>query len=97
MSVKPSVISQEAVVEQVKLLQAQKADLEVQLDQLQIKLKNIEASIAENDDLRSKNKTMLEQCFSQFDEEWKRRAEYFPDIRLNVLNAASTLVAPPKK
>ncbi len=97
MSVKPTLISQDAVVEQVKLLQTQKEEMETQLDQLEIKLKHIEASIAENDSLKTKNKQLLEQSVALFQEEWKRCADYFPEIRLKVLSSSADLVAPPKK
>jgi ABC-type branched-subunit amino acid transport system ATPase component len=96
MSIKPPLIDQEAVVEQVKLLKIQKSQMEVELEQLENKLRSIEASLAENDRLRTRNQTLLDQVMTNFDEEWKRRAEFFPDLHRRVLEAAASLVAPPK-
>jgi len=31
------------------------------------------------------------------DEEWSRRGEFYPDIRLEILTASAALNAPPKK
>ena len=97
MSIKAEVIPQDTVVNQVKEMQIQKDALEIQADVLSRKLEQIKASLAENEDLRNKNKDLLDQVLKQFDEEWSRRAEYFPDVRLSVLTASAALNAPPKK
>jgi len=97
MSIKPSLVTQEAVVEQVKLLQTQKDELEVQLDQLEIRLRGIEASLAENEQLRTRNQELLTQVLQNFEDEWTRRAEFFPDLNRRILESAATLVAAPKK
>ena len=99
MTIKPLAIEQDAIVDQVKELSSEKNNLEVQIEVLERKLENIKASIAENEDLKTKNKILQEQVLKQFEEEWKRRAEYYPDIHLAILMKAAALNAapPPKK
>jgi len=97
MNIKAEIIVQETVVNQVKDLQTQKDGLEVQSGVLERKLEQIKASLAENEELRNKNKSLLEEVLKLFDEEALRKAEYYPDIRLAVLTASAALNAPPKK
>lgn len=97
MSTQAVLITQEAVVDQVKLLETQKAEMEVELEQLENKLRSIEASLAENEQLRTKNQEMLNQTLQNFEEEWNRRPSHFPDIFLKTLESAAALVAAPKK
>jgi septal ring factor EnvC (AmiA/AmiB activator) len=97
MSIKAEVVSLETIATQTKELQAQKASLETKVDVLDRKIENIKASLAENEDLKKKNQELLEQVLKLFDEEWSRRAEYYPDIRLSILTSSAALNAPPKK
>jgi hypothetical protein len=96
-NIKAEVVPQDTVVNQVKELQTQKSGLDTQAEVLERKLEQIKASLAENDDLRTKNKELLDQVLKQFEEESLRKAEYYPDIRLAVLTASAALNAPPKK
>ncbi len=97
MNIKAEIIPQDTVVNQVKELLVQKDELDIQSDVLSRKLDQIKASLAENEDLRNKNKALLEQVLKQFEEEALRKAEFYPDIRLGVLTASAALNAPPKK
>ena len=99
MTIKPLAIPQETIVDQVKALSTEKSALEVQIEVLERKLEGIKARIAENEDLKTKNKDLQEQVLKQFEEEWKRRAEYYPDLHLAILTKAAALNAapPPKK
>ena len=97
MSIKSEVTPQETVVDQVKTLLQQKSELEVQVDVLERKLEAIKASLAENEDFKNKNKELLDQMMKLNDEEWNRRAHFFPDIRLEILTSSAALNAPPKK
>ena len=97
MSLKAVLITQEAVVDQVKQLETQKAEMEVEFEQLENKLRNIEASLAENEQLRVKNQELLNQTLQNSEEEWNRQSTHFPDIYRKVLESAAALVATPKK
>jgi hypothetical protein len=97
MTTKPVLITEEMVAEQAKLLATQKAELEITLDQLEIRLRSIEASLAENENLRNKNQEFLTRVLQNFEDEWNRRSDYFPDIHLRMLESTAALVAPPKK
>ena len=97
MSVKAILITQESVVDQVKQLETQKREMELELEQLGNKLRSIEASLAENEQLRTKNQDLLNQTLQNFEEEWNRRSSHFPDIHRKILESAATLVATPKK
>jgi len=96
-TIKADIIPQDTVVDQVKTLSKQKSELEVQLDVLERKLDALKASLAENDDFRARNKELMEQMMKLFGEEWSRRAQFYPDIRLEILTASAALNAPPKK
>jgi len=97
MSIKADITPQETVVDQVKTLLQQKSELDIQVDVLERKLEAIKASLAENEDFKTKNKELLETMMKLFDEEWNRRGEFYPDIRLEILTASAALNAPPKK
>ena len=97
MSMKAVLITQEAVVDQVKQLETQKSEMEVELEVLENRLRGIEASLAENEQLRNKNLDLLNQTLQNFEEEWNRRTSHFPDIHRRILESAAALVATPKK
>jgi hypothetical protein len=97
LNIKAEIIPQDTIVNQVKELLVQKDGLDIQEDVLSRKLEQIKASLAENEDLRNKNKELLEQVLKQFSEEEQRKAEFHPDIRLAVLTVSAALNAPPKK
>ena len=97
MSLKPPIITQDQLVEQVLHMGQQKQQLENTLALLQNKLKMIEHSLGENDQLKEKIKDLMAQSFGLFQEEWKRRTEFYPEIRLKVLEKNLALIAPPKK
>ncbi|NDG85915.1 MAG: hypothetical protein EBX52_12880 [Proteobacteria bacterium] len=97
MNIKAEIIPQDTVVDQVKTLSKQKEELEVQVDVLERKLEAIQASLAENDDFRNRNKELLVQVLKLSEDEWGRRAQLYPDIRLEILTSSAALNAPPKK
>lgn len=98
MSVVAPILPQDKVIEQVKGLHQQKTQLETHLRQIEEKLHLIEASLKENDQLKSRVHDLLKTSFHHFEEEWKRRSEYYPDLHLNLLTKIAELyAAPPKK
>ncbi len=97
MSIKAEIVPQDTVIEQVKTLSLQNNGLETETEVMERKLEAIKASLAENESLKKTNQELLEQVLRLFDEEWMRRAEFFPDIRLEILTSSAALNAPPKK
>jgi len=95
MSLKPQVIPQTQLVDQVQQMDQQKRQLENSLDLLQNRLKMIESSLGENDRLRSQVTELADQSLGFFQEEWKRRTEFYPEIRLKELEKLLALIAPP--
>lgn len=94
---KAPIIQQDTVVEQVKEMTAQKKQLEIQVDILTARLKMIESSLSENDILKKKCAELLAESLKLQREEWKRRATYYPDIRLQLLSKALEVIAPPQQ
>ncbi len=97
MNIKAEVIPQDSVIEQVKTLSLQNNTLETETEVLERKLEAIKASLAENETLKKTNEELLAETLRLFDEEWTRRADFFPDIRLEILTSSAALNAPPKK
>jgi|GEM_PF-2515763 len=95
MSLKPQIIPQTHLVDQVQQMDQQKRQLENALDLLQNRLKMIESSLGENDRLRSQVQELADQSLGHFQEEWKRRTEFYPEIRLKELEKLLALIAPP--
>jgi len=95
MSVKPDVVPQATVVEQVKGLSEQRYKLTIQAEQLEHRLKLIEGSLSENDQLSERVNALLAESLGLFEEEWKRRATFYPDLWLGTLEQALMVIAPP--
>ena len=96
MSMRPEMITTEQVAEQIQALQQQKTHLDDQVKQLDHKIKLIENSIRENDVLKKKIHEQLAISYTHFQTEWKRKTEYFPEIRLNFLQRTLELLSPKK-
>ena len=61
---------------------------------------DIDTIIKENEILKKQAHELMTASMSQFELEWKRKGEYFPDIRLNILQKTVDLLAnapPPAK
>jgi hypothetical protein len=91
MNFKIDVVPQEQVAEQVKGLTEQRDKLLLQIEQLERKHQLIEASLAENGVLTERVKALLAESAALFEEEWKRKSTYYPDIWLAVLEKAAAL------
>lgn len=94
MSLKPPIITQDQLMEQVQHMDQQKQQLESSLSLLRHKLELIEKSVGENDHLRAKVQELMNLSYQNFEAEWKRRTEYYPEIRLKILEKAIDLLAP---
>ena len=97
MSLKPDIVAQALVIDQVKGLIEQKYKIEVQIGQMEKRLKLIESSLAENDTLTERMHALLAESLSLFEDEWSRRSEYYPDIWLASMEQALITIQPPKK
>jgi hypothetical protein len=93
MSLKPPPLPTEQVAEQAHALQQQQAQLEQQRDVLENRLQSIESSLGENENLRKQVEVLMAESLSHSQEEWKRKSEYYPDIRLQILQKALELLA----
>jgi hypothetical protein len=97
MSTQPDTIPQEQVIEQVKLLTEQKQKLSNHIEQLELKGEQLEASLSENGNLAERVKALSNESLALFDEEWKRRTAFYPDIHVASLEQTLLIVQPPKK
>ena len=98
MTLKPNVITQEQVVEQMLALVPQKQALDSTLAQLEKRIHLIENSLKENDQPRTQVKELIHISLEHFNVEWKRKSDFFPEIRLAILQKTLELAAPaPKK
>jgi hypothetical protein len=97
MSLKPDVVPQPVVIEQVKVLVEQRYRLTVEAEQLQNRLKQIEIANAENGVLADRVKALLSESLGLFEEEWRHRCEFYPDLWLGALEQALVVVQPPAK
>ncbi len=97
MSIAAPILAQDKVIEQVKGLQVQKAQLDIQVTQLEEKLKQIETSLAENEKLKVKVQELQQTSLNLFEEESKRRPEYYPDLYLKSIEKIASLYAEPEK
>ena len=91
------VLPQDKVIEQVKGLSQQRNQLKSQLAQLEAKLQSIESSLGENDQLKAKVHELLTASYKNYEEEWKRHFEYFPEIHLRAVNDMVAILKPKKK
>ena len=94
MTLKPEIVSQTLVIEQVKELTDQRYKLNVQIEQLENRLKLIEASIAENGELAGRVNALLAESLGLFEEEWRNRSALFPDLWLSTLEQSLLFANP---
>lgn len=95
--IKPPIITATEVAEQTKNLLRTEREMQLTVRQLENRLVAIERSLAENETLRKAVKAMREESFSQFQIEWRKRKELYPDIRYGVISKTVELLTPPKK
>ena len=97
MTFKPEIVPQTQVVEEIRGLTDQREKLRVQAEQLEHKLKLVEASLAENDHLAVRVKELMAESLALFEDEQKRKSEYYPDLWLSAMEQALIAVVPPPK
>jgi hypothetical protein len=97
MSMKPPVITTVQVSEQTNNLMKTERDMQLTVRQLETRLAAIERSLAENETLRNVVRKQREDSFGQFQLEWRKRKDLFPDIRFAIITKTVELLTPPKK
>ena len=98
MSFKPKVIVTEEVVTLIPPLYARKDELTIARDQIANRLATIEMDIKETEVLEAKTKEQVSESVNLFMEEWKKSKEYYPEVRLGVLQKALEFITvDPKK
>ncbi len=91
---KPDVLTAQQVLDQAHELQKQKEILTLTLDQIHYRLKVIESSLIENDQLKKQVKVQLDESLELFDLEWKRKSEFYPDLHIIILQNAVDQLTP---
>jgi len=98
MSFKPKVIVTEEVITLLPPLYAKKDELTIARDQIAERLATIEMVIKENEVLEAKTKELVAESVNLFIEEMKKNIEYYPEVRLGVLQKSLEFITPdPKK
>lgn len=98
MSFKPKIIVSEEVITLLPPLYAKKDELTIARDQISERLATIEMVIKENEVLEAKTKEQVSESVNIFLEEWKKSKEYYPEVRLGVLQKALEFITvDPKK
>lgn len=84
MSVKPNILVTEEVAQQVKALQARKAEVTAKRDEAALRLKTIEQIMQESVMLINKTKEQVTESVDLFLEEWTKIKELYPEVRLEI-------------
>ena len=93
---KPEPLTLEQITAQVLAYRTQKEQNTQSLKQLNAQLAKIQGAIKENEEIRSKLNQLMSESYSHFAEEWKRKSEFYPEIRLQMLLKAVEALTPKK-
>jgi len=94
MSIKPPVILTEQLAGLVQGLLLKKDELTLTRDEIAARLATIEQVISENAALAQKTKEQVAESVDLFLEEWKKVKEYYPEVRLGILQRTLEMVTP---
>lgn len=83
--------------EQIRDLQTLKANLQLEIDGIEGKIKSIESAFSENNHLRGAVAELIETFKKLNTDVWSKKSEFFPDIYLNMLLRLNEKFNPPKK
>ena len=97
MSSKPTMITQDQVAELLEAMKPQRDQLASAVEQLEHRVHQIENSLKENEQLKAQVKELIHLSTTHFYTEWKRKSDFFPEIRFSILQKTVDLVAAPKK
>ncbi len=85
---KPAVLSLEDLEALKPGLIEQRDEMTAKVTHLATQLNKIQSSIKENLVLTHKTQQYFSESYALFLEEWSRRSEYFPDLRVQILQKA---------
>ena len=94
---KQPILSFEQIEDLRQNLLQQKDQVLITVGQLQGYLDKVQTAIRENDQLRVKSTQLMSESYTLFLEEWKRKSEYFPDLRYQIILKAAESVEPRKR
>ena len=97
MSLMPKITLTEELTVQIQALQIKKSELILARDEIVERLRAIELVNKENAALTAKTKEQVSQSIDLYLEEWKKIPEFYPEVRLGVLQKTLELVTPPDK
>lgn len=96
MSFKSNVIVTEEVLKQTQELQAKKDELTLTRNEKAARLATIEHVMKENELLEAKAKEQMLESVDLFLEQWAKMKEYYPEVRLGILQKTLELATPKK-
>ena len=97
MSIKPETIATEDVITQTLALQVRKNELTLTRDEVAARLNTIEQVINENELLQTKTKEQVAESVDLYLDEWEKMKEFYPEIRLGILQKTLELLSPDQK
>ena len=97
MSIKPPVMLTEKLNEQIQALLLRKNELILSRDEIAERLRMIEQVINENAALEQKTKEQVAESVDLFLEEWKKIHDYYPEVRLGILQRTVEMITPDEK
>ena len=97
MSLKPKIILTEEVVAQIPALLIRKNELTLARDEVAARLATIEQVMKENTILETKTKEQVDESVTLYLEEWIKIREYYPEVRLGILQKTLEFIAPEEK
>ncbi len=97
MSFKPETIATEDVITHTLALQVRKNELTLTRDEVAARLNTIEQVINENELLQAKTKEQVAESVDLYLDEWEKMKEFYPEIRLGILQKTLELLSPDQK
>ena len=97
MSIKTETIATEDVITQTLALQVRKNELTLTRDEVAARLNTIEQVINENELLQTKTKEQVAESVDLYLDEWEKMKEFYPEIRLGILQKTLELLSPDQK
>lgn len=94
---KPAPLTPEQIATQVQELEKQKKELTLTNNIVNDQLKRVESALKEKDKLHGEVQKKMGEVMFKVEDEWKKKTDLFPDIRLQILIKAEESLNPPKK
>jgi hypothetical protein len=95
MSLKPKITLTEELNTQTLALKVRKDELTLTRDEVLARLNSIEQVLKENEILVAKTHEQVTESVNMYLEEWIKMREYYPEVRLGILQKTLEFVMPP--